>query len=696
MDWIDFKIEGEETKFDLELPTFTVTTQQFQGNFSSNLKPYSVKPLTSFAQLEPSKSSSGPSPPGAGGGGGGGAGGAGGPPRPPPPGGVPSRGAGGSPGGGAVSPAATPTFSTLTRLSGSPTTLHSTFYNPPRPDPDPSISTFSATTTAAPPTPTPTPLSSSRGAAVPSPSPLTTPPGAPLTTLRAPRVPPPPPPPSTPPFPPPLGGYPPLPPFSSLPPFFSSSLGASATPPTTTASRRYLPPPPPSSLLTHVGIFNTGNTCFYNAMLQLLWDMKLLKYFFLKLTRDEIKSLQPLTQKHLGNLEKESDDVIKTKPFFTNYDLFSFRTSITPCFIPKFTNGKKPENNIKGIKGLNNVEFHKNLLLGLKEFFEAYSNSVNSYENPLNPQKIKIEKIGKEEKKEEEKKEEEEEKEKEEEEEEKKEEEETVEETVEEEDEEERDIKRAMAASLAQQGTLSSDRKNELEDELKGKNMSLPVLFYFYIRNKEPDFVYGYQTDTSIFFQILSDTLSCFLMDQKIYNVWRTFTFSERQTFSNNGKGEREGTPFLRSILSIELLSKESTIQDLIDNYQTREKMTEENMPNTGETHKKQTLQILKETRNIVIQLKRFDINENKLQTIVTPDPTITIEGYEFKLIGCCVHLGNSVNSGHYTYITFDEDGEELSTVDDSLVIKATKKGYQRNQYLENGYIYLYERLNTA
>ena len=108
MDWIDFVITGEETKFDLVLPTFTVTMQQFQGNFKENLTKYSEKPLTSFAQLEPSKSSSGPPPPGAGGGGGGG------PPFPPPPGGprspptpgVPSRGAGGSPGGGGGAAAA--------------------------------------------------------------------------------------------------------------------------------------------------------------------------------------------------------------------------------------------------------------------------------------------------------------------------------------------------------------------------------------------------------------------------------------------------------------------------------------------------------------------------------------------------------------------------------------------------------------
>jgi len=188
MDWIDFIITGEETKFDLVLPTFTVTMQQFQGNFLQRLKPYSLKSLTSFAQLEPSKSSSAPPPPGGGAGGGGGGGGAG-PPRPPggagagagggggagpprPPGGA-GAGAGGatttaSGGRGAAAvpslssslgASATPSFSTLTRPNYSPTTLHSTFYKPL-----PSSSTFSATTTAAPQAAATPPLSSSLGA----------------------------------------------------------------------------------------------------------------------------------------------------------------------------------------------------------------------------------------------------------------------------------------------------------------------------------------------------------------------------------------------------------------------------------------------------------------------------------------------------------------------------------------------------
>jgi len=176
MDWIKFEIDEEETKFDLVLPTFTLTTQQFQGNFKENLTKYSLNPL-----LEPSKSSSAPPPPGAGGGGGGG-------PRPPTTSGA-GAGAGGAtttasggrgaaavpslssslgasattPGGGGggatTTTAATPTFSTLTRPNYSPSTLHSTFYKPL-----PSSSTFSATTTAAPPAAAAVPLSSSLGA----------------------------------------------------------------------------------------------------------------------------------------------------------------------------------------------------------------------------------------------------------------------------------------------------------------------------------------------------------------------------------------------------------------------------------------------------------------------------------------------------------------------------------------------------
>jgi hypothetical protein len=177
------------------------------------------------------------------------------------------------------------------------------------------------------------------------------------------------------------------------------------------------------------------------------------------------------------------------------------------------------------------------------------------------------------------------------------------------------------------------------------------------------------------------------------------------QTFSNGEEDEEPifGEHILKSFLSIQLLQTKSNIQDLIENYQKMEEMTEGNKPENGKSHKKQTLLIFRETLNIVIQLKRFEghgqregFRGNKLRTIVTPNPTITIEEIQFKLIGCCVHLGDSINSGHYTYITFDEQGKEFSTVNDSSEQIRGDKGYVPNQYLDNGYIYLYERKNTA
>ena len=158
MDWIPFVITGEETKFDLVLPTFTLTAQQFEGNFKENLTKYSEKPLTSFAQLEPSKSSSAPPPPGGGGGGGGPRA----PPRPPPPPGGPSRGAGGA--GALVSPP--------TSLGGPPTT----FRAPPLPPPPPLNPPFSPPLGGYPHLPR---------SATATPPPLTTPPGGGSTTLAS-------------------------------------------------------------------------------------------------------------------------------------------------------------------------------------------------------------------------------------------------------------------------------------------------------------------------------------------------------------------------------------------------------------------------------------------------------------------------------------------------------------------------------
>jgi len=496
---------------------------------------------------------------------------------------------------------------------------------------------------------------------------------------------------------------------------------------------------PLSSGRKYIGIQNVGNTCFYNAMLQLLWDMKSVKEFFLNLTLKKIESLEPLTIEDLGNLSSDSalDDIgkLKERPFFSKYhSLIEFRQSISFCLKPNFkidaVNGIGEEEK----KTLNNFNFYKNLLLGLSTFFQEYDKALKFKKLSINPSEIFITKIeegmgekkggggggkGKRKEEEEGKKE-------------KKEEKRRVSgeggretslgkwkrrdgrggdsKLVPREtkrgatDDEEKDLEKALRESLEESIRPIESSKTKIRTELSGKNMSLSVLFYFYLKMKDSSFVYRAQTDTTEFFNILNDSLNCFLMNDEIYNVWKSFSLKQKQFLLKEDK--KTETPSLFTIsksIQLPITTGQSNIQDLIAQYTTIENAELER----GEvkfSYKKTSLEVFPETQNIVIQLNRFKTinlkgDTEKVKTEVTPNQIITINTIEFKLIGCCIHIGDNLNSGHYVYLTFDDKGNPDKVINDgSISSYSTIKDVKvfSSNYLTNGYIYLYERMGEV
>jgi len=158
----------------------------------------------------------------------------------------------------------------------------------------------------------------------------------------------------------------------------------------------------------------------------------------------------------------------------------------------------------------------------------------------------------------------------------------------------------------------------------------------------------------------------------------------------------------------------EFTIQILLDNYQKYEIMndpdsylsnclnedkakplknlnrkgTEQEYFNIGPGYRYKTIKSL--SNNLVIFLKRFeyDINGQPRKKIdrITPNKTLNINDIVFKLQGCIISLSNTMQSGHYVYLVFDDNGNPAFIMDDS------RKRDPDTTYLTHGYIYYYIR----
>ena len=159
----------------------------------------------------------------------------------------------------------------------------------------------------------------------------------------------------------------------------------------------------------------------------------------------------------------------------------------------------------------------------------------------------------------------------------------------------------------------------------------------------------------------------------------------------------------------------ELKIQILLDNYQKHEIMndpdsyllnclneskeeplknpnrkgTEPDYFNLGPGYRYNTIRSL--TNNLVIMLKRFKYDTNgeqkKIIDEIIPNNILNINDIEFKLQGCIISLSDTMTSGHYVYLVFNDVGNPEFIMDDSV------NRYADLTYLTHGYLYYYRRI---
>lgn len=132
------------------------------------------------------------------------------------------------------------------------------------------------------------------------------------------------------------------------------------------------------------------------------------------------------------------------------------------------------------------------------------------------------------------------------------------------------------------------------------------------------------------------------------------------------------------------------SMQDCLDKSQ--DEIDELETGNYNYTHKKIAYEPT--GKDLIITLKRYDYNGVKLQQKIIPDKIITFKKSTYYLKGCILHLGRDLTSGHYTYLTFDDNGEPETYISDDSVQQYKKNGL--NDFLKNGYIYLYKKVGTS
>ena len=71
----------------------------------------------------------------------------------------------------------------------------------------------------------------------------------------------------------------------------------------------------------------------------------------------------------------------------------------------------------------------------------------------------------------------------------------------------------------------------------------------------------------------------------------------------------------------------------------------------------------------IILNYPRFKEDGTKKQNAVDANPTISINELVFILKGIIVHFGENTDSGHYVYVTFKNDGQEIDKIYNNLLV---------------------------
>ena len=105
----------------------------------------------------------------------------------------------------------------------------------------------------------------------------------------------------------------------------------------------------------------------------------------------------------------------------------------------------------------------------------------------------------------------------------------------------------------------------------------------------------------------------------------------------------------------------------------------------------------------LLLSLKRFDFDvttqrSTKLQFNVTCDYVLQCGGHLYDLVGAIVHIGPSIECGHYVSVVISPPYEEthLAFLCDDNHIPAELRKHRLEAYLRQSYILAYERRAVA
>ena len=176
-------------------------------------------------------------------------------------------------------------------------------------------------------------------------------------------------------------------------------------------------------------------------------------------------------------------------------------------------------------------------------------------------------------------------------------------------------------------------------------------------------------------------------------NTLTLFNFDlQTQSFCGT-KYKQNPVRITEKILSLEL--EKNSVQENLNLFLKDEPLTDDykgctSYPGT-EAVKKTSIQ--SSQNYLLVQLKRFDQNLQKITKDITIDLVLTVSGVRWALEGVVLHTG-TLTGGHYRYMWKNISGEWI-LFDDSTVSSLTKENRLTEQK-QNGYILVYKKINAT
>ena len=208
-------------------------------------------------------------------------------------------------------------------------------------------------------------------------------------------------------------------------------------------------------------------------------------------------------------------------------------------------------------------------------------------------------------------------------------------------------------------------------EKLKVGRKMVYSVFSEFIRSKVPKYKKT-QEDSSEMMKIL-EAFECFVNNPKIYNVFKSYIVIEKSkvTCSN---GYITNANSFRISVQLKIDKKCKSVNDLIK-YYTSEETDFDETNNKIDTCKDSVIekkQLIidppESSRYLILDLIRFEKNDGvieKNEQSIDIDENIKIGNKRYIIKGCVSHEGSDMDSGHYVFIAYDDNGRMTKRISD-------------------------------